>query len=89
MPSHHAMAPVAPEPASAVPPRRGLRRLADLLLGKVATLALVALARALGIATFLVLAGGVSPGARPHVLFGLVLANLVVLLLLGASLAGW
>ncbi|HEX3346804.1 MAG TPA: PAS domain-containing sensor histidine kinase [Acetobacteraceae bacterium] len=92
-PPPHALTPAPPVTADAAdtaPLRtRGLRRAADLLLGKVATLALVAIALLLGIATFLVLAGSVSEGARPNVLFGLVLANLVVLLLLGASLAGW
>ncbi len=64
------------------------RRLADLLLGKVTTLLLAAGALALGIGTFVLLSGGVSLSLQPNVMFGLVLANLVVLLLLGAVLAG-
>ena len=65
-----------------------LRRLGDILLGKVVTLVLAAGALALGIATFVLLAGGVPLGVGPNVVFVAVLANLVVLLLLGAVLAG-
>lgn len=64
-----------------------LRRLADIALGKVVTLILAAGALLLGIGTFIALAG--APLAlRPNFVFGLVLANLVVLLLLGMMLAG-
>ena len=64
-----------------------LRRLADIALGKLVTLILAASALALGIGTFIVLAR--APMAlRPNLAFGLVLANLVVLLLLGMVLAG-
>ncbi len=69
------------------PPRSRLGRLADLLLGKAATMVLAALALGVGIATFVLLAG--SPGnVRPGLGVGLVLANLISLLLLGAALAG-
>ena len=62
-----------------------LRRLADTMLGKLVTLLLAAFALVLGIATFVVLASGVP---QPNRVVGLVLANLVVLLVLGAVLAG-
>ncbi|MBN9509183.1 MAG: PAS domain-containing sensor histidine kinase [Alphaproteobacteria bacterium] len=65
-----------------------LRSVADLLLGKSVTLILAAVALVLGIATFVVLAGGLSFGVKQNAVFGLVLANLVVLLLLGSVLAG-
>jgi two-component system nitrogen regulation sensor histidine kinase NtrY len=76
-----------PAPLSAAPSRA--RRLLDVFFGKVATLTLVAVALLLGIATFVVLAGGLSDESRPKVLFVLILTNLVVLLVLGAVLAGW
>ncbi|MGH7212516.1 MAG: sensor histidine kinase NtrY-like, partial [Acetobacteraceae bacterium] len=88
---------VSPAPASLAPPmpppphrpvRSGRRRIADILLGKVATLVLAAIALLLGIATFAVLAGDTSAPFGPNRMFGLVLANLVALLLLGAALAG-
>ena len=65
-----------------------LRQMADLLLGKVTTLLLAAVALTLGIGTFVLLSGGASLSLQPNSLFGLVLSNLVVLLLLGAVLAG-
>ena len=64
------------------------RRVADILLGKTVTLVLAAFAVALGVATFALLAGGVHFAVKPNAVFGLVLSNLVVLLLLGAVLAG-
>jgi two-component system nitrogen regulation sensor histidine kinase NtrY len=64
------------------------RRLADILLGKVMTLVLASVALLLGIATFAVLSGGTSFGVRPNLVYALVLANLAVLLVLGALLAG-
>ncbi len=67
---------------------RHLASLGDILLGKAATLVLAAGALLLGIGTFSVLANGVPLGLRPNLVFGLVLANVVVLLLLGALLAG-
>ena len=64
-----------------------LRQLADILLGKAVTLMLAAGALLLGVGTFVALAG--APLAlRPNLVFGLVLANVVVLLLLGMVLAG-
>ena len=75
-----------PEP---LPPRASLlRRVLDALLGKVVTLVLASIALGLGIGTFAVLSGGISLQLRPSALFALVLSNLVVLLLLGAVLAG-
>ena len=73
--------PGAPRPSLA-------RRLVDAALGKVVTLVLAALALALGVGTFVMLAGGVNFSIRPNVLYAMVLANLFVLLLLGAVLAG-
>jgi two-component system nitrogen regulation sensor histidine kinase NtrY len=67
------------------PPVSRLRRVADLLLGKGVTLVLAALAIALVVPTFVVLAGALP---RSNQVFALVLADLVVLLLLGAVLAG-
>jgi two-component system nitrogen regulation sensor histidine kinase NtrY len=68
--------------------RRLPRRLADLLLGKIVTLLLAATALGLGFATFVVLAHGSPFGLKPGVGVGMVLANLSVLLVLGAVLAG-
>ena len=85
---------VAPDPATLVPeavarPRRApLRRLADLLLGKVATLVLAAIALVLGFISFVLLAHRSPFGLRPVIGVGMVLANLSVLLALGAVLAG-
>ena len=64
-----------------------MRRLADIALGKVVTLILAAGALLLGVGTFVVLAGAPLV-LRPNFVFGLVLANVVVLLLLGMVLAG-
>nr|WP_294545930.1 PAS domain-containing sensor histidine kinase [uncultured Rhodopila sp.] len=66
-------------------PRSRVRRILDILLGKVLTLVLAAGALALGMVTFILLAQSVP---RPNLLFGVVLANMVVALLLGAVLAG-
>ena len=77
----------APAPAGIGPARSRLSRLADFALGKVVTLVLAAAALGLGLATFVVLAGGLSYGAGGSML-GLVLANFGVLLLLAAVLAG-
>ena len=60
----------------------------DLLLGKVVTLLLAALALVLGIATFAMLSRGMSLSWRPNVVLAMVVSNLVVLLLLGAVLSG-
>jgi two-component system nitrogen regulation sensor histidine kinase NtrY len=65
-----------------------LRRLVDIALGKIVTLVLAATALALGIGTFVVLAGGGPLGEHSNLDYGLVLANLIVLLCLGSVLAG-
>ncbi|TCZ66777.1 sensor histidine kinase NtrY-like [Roseicella aquatilis] len=81
----------AGRPAEAdAPRRRGLpRRIADLLLGRGMTLALAVGALLLGIATFTVLSNGSPFGpTRPGVELGLMLFSVLVLCLLGASLAG-
>ena len=76
----------SPEPwLPAVSRRSRVLRVIDILLGKVLTLVLAAGALALGIATFVLLAQGVP---RPNLVFAMVLANMVVVLLLGAVLAG-
>ncbi len=79
-----------PEPDAPPPPRRSwLGALADILLGKAVTITLTAIALAVGLATFIILARGSQPfGLRPGIGVGLVLANLSVVLLLGAVLAG-
>ncbi len=69
-------------------PAKAKRRLADVLLGKVMTLVLASIALALGIATFVLLSGGVRLQLTPSALIVMVVANLAVLLLLGAVLAG-
>ncbi len=73
--------------ASAPPPSR-LRRIADILLGRLATLALAATAAALGIGSFFFMSSGAPLVIRPNLVTALVLSNLSVLLLLAASLAG-
>ena len=73
-------------PAAEPPRRSALRRVGDVLLGKIVTLLLAAFALALGITTFVMMAGGVA--LTPNLMFALVLSNLVVLLPLGAVLAG-
>ena len=65
-------------------PVKTRRRLADILLGKVVTLLLASIALGLAVVTFILLSSGITPRG----LLGMVLANLVVLLLLGAVLAG-
>lgn len=82
-PQLHKLVP-APEP----PVRPWISRLGDVLLGRVATIVMVALALAVGIATFVTLARGTPYGVAPGAGVALVLANLSVLLLLGAVLAG-
>ena len=69
-------------------PSLALGQLGDVLLGKGVTLALAAVALTVGLATFIILARGSPLGWKPGVGVGLVLANLSVLLLLGAVLAG-
>ena len=83
-PLHPLLAPaLAPERAR----RSWLGRLLEVALGRVVTLVLAVSALALGIATFAVLAGGVKFGVSPNWVVGMVLANLIVLLLLGLLLA--
>ncbi len=78
-----------PPPDPAVTKARSLLgKLADILLGKVATLVLAALAFAVGLATFIVMARGAPFGLAPGLSVGLVLANLSAVLLLCAVLAG-
>ena len=60
----------------------------DFVLGKGFTLSLTGLAFMVGLATFIILARGSPLGWKPGVSVGLVLANLSVLLLLGAVAAG-
>ncbi len=64
-----------------------VRRATDLLLGRAVTLGLAAVALALIVVTFVVLAGGSPFSLGPNTVFGLVLANLVLLLVLGSALA--
>ncbi|NMJ42503.1 PAS domain-containing sensor histidine kinase [Roseomonas sp. JC162] len=67
-------------------PRKLTRRITDALLGGAATIALALVALGLGIATFALLSGGTPLGpTSPGQVVGIVLANLVVLLLLAAS----
>jgi two-component system nitrogen regulation sensor histidine kinase NtrY len=65
-----------------------LGQLGDIMLGKGVTLALTTAALMVGLATFIILARGSPLGWKPGVGVGLVLANLSVLLLLGAVAAG-
>ena len=60
----------------------------DILLGKVMTLILAAVALVLAIGTFVLLSGGAPITLRPNVVFVSILASAAVLLLLGAVLAG-
>jgi two-component system, NtrC family, nitrogen regulation sensor histidine kinase NtrY len=82
---------------NAEPPRDSLQltmartlasRLGNILLGRAVTIALVVLALAVGISTFIMLARGAPWGVSAGAGVGLVLANLSLLLLLGAVLAG-
>ncbi len=77
-----------PDPAAQSPVRSFISVIGDILLGKALTLILAALAFAIGLATFIVLARGVPFGVQPGVGVALVLANLSAVLLLGAVLAG-
>ena len=67
---------VSPRPDQLLPaaPRASLvRRVADVLLGKVVTLLLACVALVLGVGTFVLLSGGVSLEVRPSALFVLIL----------------
>jgi two-component system nitrogen regulation sensor histidine kinase NtrY len=75
------------KPAQLLPPKPR-RRIADVLLGKAITLVLASIALLLGIVTFVLLSGGVRLQLTPSALVAMVVANLAVLLLLGAVLAG-
>ncbi len=78
--------PQAEAAGEAPAPRKLSRRITDALLGGAATIALALVALGLGIATFAVLSGGTPLGpTSPGQVVGIVLANLVVLLLLAAS----
>ncbi len=69
---------------SQLPPRRWL---SGVLLGRVATLVLALVALALGVATFVVLAQGLKLRMQAgNLVFGLIIANVVVLLPLGLTL---
>ncbi len=86
-PDPGSLAPAGSE-ASRAPGRSRSGRLADILLGKVATLVLAAVALVLGFITFVLLARGAPFGFGKTVGVGMVLANLSILLALGAVLAG-
>ncbi len=64
------------------------QRLADVLLGKVATVVLATVALLTGIVTFAVLSGGLTLTRRPHLDIALLIANAAALLLLGLSVVG-
>jgi two-component system nitrogen regulation sensor histidine kinase NtrY len=64
------------------------RRIADILLGRLVTLALATAAAGLGIGSFVIMSSGAPLAIRPNLVTALVVSNLSVLLLLGASLAG-
>ena len=74
-------------PAQLRPPKVR-RRIADVLLGKAITLVLAFLALVLGIITFVLLSGGIQLQHAQRALVTMVVANLAVLLLLLAVLAG-
>jgi two-component system nitrogen regulation sensor histidine kinase NtrY len=74
------------EPVS--PSRSRMGRIMDMLLGKVVTLVLAAVALVLAIGTFWLLSGGAPITLRPNLVFVSILASAAVLLLLGAVLAG-
>jgi len=64
------------------------RRIADILLGRLVTLALASAAAALGVGSFVLMSSGAPLALRPNLVTALVVSNLSVLLLLFASLAG-
>ncbi len=80
--------PIEPPPAELSRASSVLGRIANILLGKVATLVLATLAFAISLATFIVLTRGTPFGVQPGVGVGLVLANISAVLLLVAVLAG-
>ena len=72
----------------AIGERSRMGRIMDILLGKVVTLVLAAVALVLAIGTFVLLSGGAPITLRPNLVFVSILASAAVLLLLGAVLAG-
>ena len=76
-----------PREASPASPREWLVRITDAVVGKVAILILTALALAVGLATFVILARGSPFGLQEGLGVTLVMANISLLLLLGAVLA--
>lgn len=75
------------QPGSDTTPQAPSRTLGERVSGRVATMVLALLALALGVATFVVLSGGLNLGMAPgSMVYGLVIANLVVLLPLGLML---
>ena len=89
VPSNDSLRPLPPPEPPPTPPRSRLTAIADILLGKTITVGLTAIALLVGLATFAILARGTEPfGLPPGYGVGLVLANLICLLLLGAVLAG-
>jgi two-component system nitrogen regulation sensor histidine kinase NtrY len=64
------------------------RHIADILLGRLVTLALAAMAAALGVGSFFLMSSGAPLAIRPNLVSALVVSNVSVLLLLAASLAG-
>ena len=70
------------------PPPSRARHIADILLGRMVTLALAATAAALGAGSFFFMSSGAPLAIRPHLVAALVVSNASVLLLLAASLAG-
>ena len=78
----------SPQEAEVSRARTLVSRLADILLGKAATLVLAALAFGVALATFIILARGTPVAPVPNIGVGLVLANLIAVLLLVVGLAG-
>ncbi len=64
------------------------QRVADTLLGKIATVVLATVALVTGLVTFVVLSGGLTLTRRPHLDIALLIANAAALLLLGLSVVG-
>jgi two-component system nitrogen regulation sensor histidine kinase NtrY len=64
------------------------RHIGDILLGLRVTLALVAIAAALGIGSFVLMSSGAPLAIRPNLVTALVVSNLSVLMVLAISLAG-
>ncbi len=68
--------------------RSRARHIGDVLLGLRVTLALVAIAAALGIGSFVLMSSGAPLAIRPNLVTALVVSNLSVLMVLAVSLAG-